>query len=141
VTPWNGKGMLIISKWRSKRVVLAYSWRSMVCSMGKEHGQNRGPTFLKKNKKKHSLIFSRIGFPCKKHLCTMYVYDCSFVHGLFTLHLLDDNSILILKINNNYIMWLKGLKISIIDSPPLSVIQRYYLYLVLLLAFDFSFCK
>jgi photosystem I P700 chlorophyll a apoprotein A1 len=25
-------------------VVLAYSWRSMVCSMGKEHGQNRGPT-------------------------------------------------------------------------------------------------
>jgi hypothetical protein len=26
-------------------VVLAYSWRSMVCSMGKEHGQNRGPTY------------------------------------------------------------------------------------------------
>ena len=25
-------------------VVLAYSWRSMVCIMGKEHGQNRGPT-------------------------------------------------------------------------------------------------
>jgi hypothetical protein len=27
-------------------VVLAYSWRSMVCSMGKEHGQNRGPTIF-----------------------------------------------------------------------------------------------
>jgi hypothetical protein len=25
-------------------VILAYSWRSMVSSMGKEHGQNRGPT-------------------------------------------------------------------------------------------------
>jgi hypothetical protein len=25
-------------------VVLAYSWRSMVYSIGKEHGQNRGPT-------------------------------------------------------------------------------------------------
>jgi hypothetical protein len=32
-------------KRRSKRVVLAYNWRSMVCSMGKEHGQNRGPTY------------------------------------------------------------------------------------------------
>jgi hypothetical protein len=31
-------------------VVLAYSWRSMVCSMGKEHGQNRGPTYCKKAK-------------------------------------------------------------------------------------------
>ena len=26
-------------------MILAYSWRSMVCSMGKEHGQNRGPTY------------------------------------------------------------------------------------------------
>ena len=26
-------------------MVLAYTWRSMVCSMGKEHGQNRGPTY------------------------------------------------------------------------------------------------
>jgi hypothetical protein len=25
-------------------VVLAYSWRSVVYSIGKEHGQNRGPT-------------------------------------------------------------------------------------------------
>ena len=25
-------------------MILAYSWRSMVSSMGKEHGQNRGPT-------------------------------------------------------------------------------------------------
>jgi hypothetical protein len=25
-------------------VVLEYSWRSVVYSMGKEHGQNRGPT-------------------------------------------------------------------------------------------------
>jgi hypothetical protein len=25
-------------------VILAYSWRSMVSSMGKEHGQNRRPT-------------------------------------------------------------------------------------------------
>jgi hypothetical protein len=26
-------------------VVLAYSWRSVVYSIGKEHGQNRGPTY------------------------------------------------------------------------------------------------
>jgi hypothetical protein len=26
-------------------VVLAYSWRSMVYSIGKEHGQNRRPTY------------------------------------------------------------------------------------------------
>jgi hypothetical protein len=48
----------------------------------------------------------------------MYVYDCSFVYGLFTPHLLYDNSILIIKINNTCILWLKGLKISITDSPP-----------------------
>jgi hypothetical protein len=27
-------------------VVLAYKWRSVVYSIGKEHGQNRGPTSL-----------------------------------------------------------------------------------------------
>jgi hypothetical protein len=70
------------------------------------------------------VVFSRIGFPRKKYWCTVYVYDCSFVHGLFTLHLLDDNAILIIKINNTCILWLKGLKISITDSPPLSVIQQ-----------------
>ena len=32
--------------------------------------------------------------------------------------LLDDNPILIIKINNTFILWLKELKISIIDSPP-----------------------
>jgi hypothetical protein len=37
---------------------------------------------------------------------------------------LNDNGILIIKINNTYILWLKGLKISITDSPPLSVIQQ-----------------
>ena len=26
---------------------MAYSWRSMVYSIGKEHGQNRGPTIPK----------------------------------------------------------------------------------------------
>jgi hypothetical protein len=47
------------------------------------------------------------------------VYDCSFVHGLFTLHLLDDNAILITKINNTCILWLKRIKnFSITDSPP-----------------------
>jgi hypothetical protein len=30
-----------------------------------------------------------------KHWCTVYVYDCSFVHCLFTLQLLDDNATLI----------------------------------------------
>jgi hypothetical protein len=80
--------------------------------------------FLKTNKKKHSMVFSRNGFPRKKNLCTMYVYDFSFVNGLFTLHLLDDNAILIIKINKTFILWLKGLKIFITDSPPLSVIQQ-----------------
>jgi hypothetical protein len=69
------------------------------------------------------MVFSHIGFP-RKYWFTVYVYDCSFVHGLFTLHLLDDNSILIIKINKNFILWLKGFKISIIDSLPLSVIQQ-----------------
>jgi hypothetical protein len=70
------------------------------------------------------VVFSHIGFPHKQYQCTMYVYDCSFGHGLFTLCLLDDNDILIIKINNTFILWLKGLKIYIIDSPPLSVIQQ-----------------
>jgi hypothetical protein len=30
-----------------------------------------------------------------KNSCTVYVYDCSFVHCLFTLQLLDDNDTLI----------------------------------------------
>jgi hypothetical protein len=37
---------------------------------------------------------------------------------------LNDNGILIIKINNIYIFWLKRIKNSIIDSPPLSVIQQ-----------------
>jgi hypothetical protein len=65
------------------------------------------------------VVFSRIGFPRKKYWCTVYVYDCLFVHGLFTLQLLDDNLILIIKINNTCILWLKGLKIFITDSPRL----------------------
>ena len=48
-------------------------------------------------------------------------------HGLFTLQLLDDNVILIIKINNTFILWLKGLKISIIDSTLVSVIQQLVL--------------
>jgi len=35
-------------------VILAYNWRSMVCSMGKEHGQNRGPIMSPKTKSKYS---------------------------------------------------------------------------------------
>jgi hypothetical protein len=70
------------------------------------------------------VFFSRIGFPRKKYWYIVYVYDCSCVHGLFTLHLLDDNDTLIIKINNTCIMWLKGLKISITNSPPLLVIQQ-----------------
>jgi hypothetical protein len=54
----------------------------------------------------------------------MYVYDFSFVHGLFTLQLLDDNAILIIKINKTCILWLEGLKISITGSPPVLVIQH-----------------
>jgi hypothetical protein len=46
------------------------------------------------------------------------------VYGLFTLHLLDDDVILIININNTYILFLNGLKIFITDSPPLSVIQQ-----------------
>jgi hypothetical protein len=30
-----------------------------------------------------------------KHWCTVYVYDCSFVHCLFTLQLLNNNASLI----------------------------------------------
>jgi hypothetical protein len=40
-------------------VVLAYSWRSMVYSIGKEHGQNRGPTAIIQNKRKHSLSINK----------------------------------------------------------------------------------
>ena len=55
-----------------------------------------------------------LGFHVKQW-CNVYVCDCLFIHCLFTLHLLDDNVILIININN-YILWLKGLKISITDS-------------------------
>jgi len=37
---------------------------------------------------------------------------------------LDDDVILIININNTYILFLNGLKIFITDSPPLSVIQQ-----------------
>jgi len=35
-----------------------------------------------------------LGFDVK-HWCTVYVYDCSFFHFLFTLQLFDDNATLI----------------------------------------------
>jgi len=43
------------------------------------------------------MVFSHFGFPHKNIgvLCTVYVYDCSFVHCLFTLQLLDNNATLI----------------------------------------------
>ena len=45
--------------------------------------------------RKNILWFSPdLGFHVK-HWCTVYVYDCSFVHCLFTLQLLDDNASLI----------------------------------------------
>jgi hypothetical protein len=44
---------------------------------------------------KNILWFSpTLGFHVK-HWCTVYVCDCSFVHCLFTLQLLDDNATLI----------------------------------------------
>ena len=45
--------------------------------------------------RKRILWFSlALGFHIK-HWCTVYVYDCSFVHCLLTLKLLDDNATLI----------------------------------------------
>jgi hypothetical protein len=73
------------------------------------------------------MILSCIGFP-RKNIGVLCM--CMIVHGVFTLHLLNDNGILMIKINNTYILWLKGLKISISDSPPLSVIQKLVLELV-----------
>jgi hypothetical protein len=39
-------------------------------------------------------FFPSLGFHVK-HWCTVYVYDCSFFHFLFTLQLLYDNATLI----------------------------------------------
>jgi hypothetical protein len=45
------------------------------------------------------------------HVKIQVYYVCVLffiVHGLFTLHLFNDNGILIIKINNSYILCLKG---------------------------------
>jgi len=49
------------------------------------------------------LFSPTLGFHVKR-LCTVYVYDLSFVHCLFTLQILDDNDTLIINKYNTCIL-------------------------------------
>jgi hypothetical protein len=60
----------------------------------KEFGASNEFHSLRHIRKNIMWFFPALGFHVK-HWCTMYVYDCSFVHCLFTLYLLDDNATLI----------------------------------------------
>jgi hypothetical protein len=78
---------VVASETRGLEPPSSCSWKRKEVSASNECNSSR-------HMKNHSVVSPALGFHVK-HWCIVYVYDCSFVHFLFTLRLLDDTSTLI----------------------------------------------